>query len=94
MFVVGLLAILFAASNRTVVDLTLWPFPFTLPAPVYAVALGAIAIGIVWGGLIGWWGAVRARRRARAEARRAADLEQDLRELKGKIDTLERRANP
>ena len=65
-----------------------------MPAPVYAIALAAVAIGIVWGGLIGWWGAVRARRRARAEARRAADLEQDLRELKDKIDTLERPASP
>ena len=91
MLVVGLAAILFAVSNRQMVDLTVWPFPFTLPAPIYAVALTAVAIGVVWGGAIGWWGAVRARRRARLEARRAADLEKDLHELKIKIDVLERR---
>ena len=91
MLVVGVAAVLFAVSNRQVVDLTLWPLPFSLPAPVYAVALSALAAGVGWGGLIGWWGTLRARRRARLETRRAANLEQDLHHLNDKIAVLERR---
>ncbi|MCD6073419.1 MAG: hypothetical protein K0Q70_302 [Rhodospirillales bacterium] len=91
MVLVGALAILFAASNRATVDLTLWPLPFSLPAPVYAVALSSIAVGVVWGGLIGWLAAIRARRRARLETRRADNLEEDLRTLQARIDGLEHR---
>jgi len=91
MLMVGIAAVLFAVSNRAVVALELWPLPFALDAPIYAVALAALALGVVWGGMIGWWGTLRARRRARAEARRAADLEQDLRHLNDKIAVLERR---
>jgi uncharacterized integral membrane protein len=92
MALVGALTILFAASNRATVDLTLWPLPFSLPAPVYAVALFAVALGVVWGGLIGWIATVRARRRARLETRRADNLEDDLRTLRARIEGLERRS--
>ncbi len=91
MVLVGAFAILFAASNRETVDLTLWPLPFSLPAPVYAVALSAVAVGVVWGGLIGWFAAIRARRRARLETRRADSLEADMVLLRQRIDGLEQR---
>lgn len=91
MALVGALTILFAASNRETVDLTLWPLPFSLPAPVYAIALSAVAVGVVWGGLIGWFAAVRARRRARLETRRADNLEADMVLLRQRIDGLEQR---
>lgn len=94
MVLVGVLAILFAASNREVVDLTLWPLPFSLPAPVYAIALTSVAVGVVWGGLIGWFAAVRARRRARQESRRADNLEADMTLLRQRIDGLERTRAP
>ena len=93
MVLVGALAILFAASNRATVDLTLWPLPFSLPAPIYAVALSSIAVGVVWGGLIGWLAAIRARRRARLETRRADNLEDDLRTLRARVDGLEQGRN-
>jgi uncharacterized integral membrane protein len=89
MVLVGAFAVLFAASNRETVDLTLWPLPFSLPAPVYAVALASIAVGVVWGGLIGWFAAVRARRRARLETRRADSLEADMALLRQRVDGLE-----
>ena len=91
MIVVGLIGLLFAASNREVVDLAIWPLPFSLPTPIYALVLGSIAFGVIWGGLIGWLAAFRARRRARIETRRADTLEQDLRALREKIEALERR---
>ena len=91
MALVGALTILFAASNRETVELTLWPLPFSLPAPVYAVALSAVAVGVVWGGLIGWFAAIRARRRARLETRRADNLEADMALLRQRVDGLEHR---
>lgn len=91
MILVGAVGILFAASNRMVVDLTVWPLPFTLLAPVYAVVLGGIAFGVLWGGAIGWLSSLRARRRARLETRRADNLEQDIGVLREKIEALERR---
>jgi uncharacterized integral membrane protein len=90
MALVGILVILFAASNRETVELTLWPLPFSLPAPVYGVALTCVAVGVLWGGLIGWFAALRARRRARLETRRADDLEADMRLLRERVDGLER----
>jgi hypothetical protein len=89
MIAAGVIAISFAASNRELVDLTIWPLPFSLTAPIYALALACLAVGIVWGACVAWLGAGRARARARAEARRAGDLEKDLRELKAKIEVLE-----
>jgi uncharacterized integral membrane protein len=94
MVLVGALAILFAASNRMVVDLTIWPLPFSVEAPVYAIALTSVAFGVLWGGLIGWFAAFRARRRARQETRRADNLEDDLRVLRQKIEGLEQRRPP
>jgi lipopolysaccharide assembly protein A len=91
MLTLAIAAVLFAVSNRAPVALELWPLPFALDVPIYAVALATLTLGVVWGFLIGWWGTLRARRRARLEARRAADLEQDLRHLNDKIAVLEHR---
>ncbi len=91
MILVAAVGILFAASNRAVVDLTVWPLPFVVPAPIYAIVLVAIAFGILWGGAIGLMSALRARRRARSETRRADNLEHDLQTLRDKIDQLEHR---
>lgn len=90
----GVFVILFAASNREGVELALWPLPFSLAVPVYALALAAVAIGVVWGGLIGWLAAIRARRRTRQETRRADNLEADMRLLRQRIDGLERTRAP
>src|SRR5690242_9392439 len=94
MALVGALAILFAASNRLVVELAIWPLPFSIEAPIYAIALTSIAFGVLWGGAIGWFAAFRARRRARQETRRADNLEDDLRILRQKIEGLEQRRPP
>lgn len=53
------LAVLFALSNREFVELSIWPLPFSLPAPIYVVALGGMAIGFFAGGVVAWFGAGR-----------------------------------
>ena len=83
------LAVLFALSNREFVELSLWPLPFSLPAPIYVVAMGGMAIGFFAGGFVAWFGAGRTRSRARAAARavRARDIE--LEDLRRKVKEAE-----
>jgi putative membrane protein len=84
-----ILAVLFALSNRDLVDLEIWPLPFSLPAPVYLVALGGLAVGFFAGGIVAWFGAGRTRARARAAERalRARDVE--LEDLRRKVKEAE-----
>ena len=89
MIVVGFVVILFSISNRTQVTLDLWPLPFAVPTPIYAVALGAGIIGFIAGGIVAWFSAGRVRRRARFASRKANNLEKDLSVLKEKIGDLE-----
>ncbi len=77
--VFALLVILFAVSNRTDVDITLWPFPFQATMGVYAVVLLAVLIGILCG-MIATWLMQGANRRERKRLRgRVKDLEDSLR---------------
>jgi uncharacterized integral membrane protein len=76
--VFAVLVILFAVSNRTVVDITLWPFPFQATMGVYAVVLLAVLVGFL-AGLIAAWFAAAPRRRERKRLRtQVKDLEQNL----------------
>lgn len=80
---VAAVAVVFAVVNRRPVDVELWPLPWTVALPLFVLVLGALAVGLVTGGVIVWISGARARRRARAEARRAALLEHRVKELEG-----------
>jgi len=82
---VALAVISFAVNNRAVVTVDLWPAPFTMGAPLFAVVLASLVGGVVVGGLIAWLSGGRARRRARANARRAAAAEQELTALRQRL---------
>ncbi len=74
--VFAILVVLFAVSNRTDVDITLWPFPFQATLGVYAVVLIAVLIGFLCG-LVAAWLAAAPRRRERKRLRaRVKELEQ------------------
>ncbi len=74
----ALFAVVFAVSNRDVVTLTLWPFPFALTTQLYLVVLLTVLFGLLVGLLIGWIASWRVRRAARLRARRIEDLEREL----------------
>ncbi len=80
LFVLLLAAVLalFAASNRAVVTLALWPLPDVLAAPLYLAVLLALLIGFVGGAFAAWIGGSRRRREARRRRRRIAALEREL----------------
>ena len=89
MIIVGILVVLFAISNRSVVILELWPLPYFVPFPFYGAVLIAAFIGFVGGSVVAWFSAGSTRRKARHAARKASGLEKDLDKLKGKIEELE-----
>ncbi|MHA1567956.1 MAG: LapA family protein [Alphaproteobacteria bacterium] len=72
--VVALVVITFATSNREATIVNLWPLPWQLTVPVYAVVLCAIAFGVLAGGLGAWRAGGRARAATRALGRQVADL--------------------
>ncbi len=79
---VTLVVVLFAVSNRKVVEAELFPLPFTVEAPFYLYVLIAIIIGLLTGSAITWVYGHTARATARREAKRAAKLEKELIDLR------------
>jgi uncharacterized integral membrane protein len=69
--------VVFAVSNRAAVTVDLWPLPWRLSPPLYALVLGAGALGLVLGAALtalsrfGLW--LRARAAERQAARLAAE---------------------
>ena len=60
--------VLFAVSNRAILTLRLWPLPYEVDIPVYALVLGAGFIGFLIGATVAWIAGARSRRRAVAHA--------------------------
>jgi lipopolysaccharide assembly protein A len=88
---VALFVLSFALTNRAAVTLGLWPLPFTLDLPVWAIGLGAMALGIVVGGLVGWFAGHRGRARRRRAERRTAELGEALAAAEARAATAEKR---
>ena len=51
---VGIAMIAFSVVNRHAVRLDFWPFDFAPEVRLFAVILGVLAVGIVWGGIAAW----------------------------------------
>lgn len=85
-------AALFAISNLAIIEIGLWPLPFTVRVPVYLVALGGLAVGFLVGGFVAWFGAGRARARARAAERALRRRDLEIEDLRRKASRAERDA--
>lgn len=85
---VALAVISFAVNNRAAVEVDLWPVPYTVAAPMFAVVLASLVGGVVVGGLIAWLSGGRARHRARANAKRAAAAEHELSTLRQRLGDI------
>ena len=59
----GMLATVFAASNKTFITLYLWPFDSTVTAPVWLLILSSFIIGGLLSAILLWgqWLAIRAK---------------------------------
>ncbi len=75
---VALLVVLFAVSNRQMVTVEVWPFPYQLSLGLYAVILLAVLVGFVAGAIGAWLMGGKRRRELRATRRHVRELEQSL----------------
>ena len=76
----GLMAVVFALSNRDLLQIQFLPLPFTLEAPVYLVLMCMLFFGVVLGGIGAWFSSMGARSTARERVRRVKWLEAELKE--------------
>lgn len=75
-------AMAFAVSNAAPVTLSLWPFPSTWEAPLFAVVAAAVAVGLAVGVVYGWLMGGATRRRARMLNRENKALKSELDDLR------------
>ncbi|WP_404381097.1 lipopolysaccharide assembly LapA domain-containing protein [Caenispirillum salinarum] len=91
-------AIIFAVSNRQMVTVELWPFPWTADLPLYLLSLGTLAVGIVIGALFAWTAGSHKRAQSRSEKRhqeiRIRNLEHENEQLKAHNERLTRESEP
>ena len=85
--VVAILVVLFAVSNRTGVTVEVWPFPYQLDLPLYALILLAVLLGFIAGTIAMWMMGSAKRRELKRLRKQVRAMEQslaaqrDLREL-------------
>ncbi|MGH1589308.1 LapA family protein [Methylobacterium sp. P5_C11] len=84
---IAALVILLAVANRAPVRLSFDPFNvdapvFSVDLPLYAILFGAVALGIVVGGIFTWLGQGKTRARARYHRREAVRYEREATRLR------------
>jgi uncharacterized integral membrane protein len=90
---ISVVVLVFTVVNTRMVDVNL--FVYTIPLPVFAIALIGVFVGFVWGGMIAWLHAGKARQRARNYARQAESERREtaiLRERLRKFESAEKQA--
>lgn len=75
-----LVVVVFAVSNRTPVEIDLFPLPWHPVLPAYLLVLASLFFGFLIGGAAAWVAGVRHRRRARRLAIEADLLSRELAE--------------
>jgi uncharacterized integral membrane protein len=76
--------IVFAISNRTPVEIDLFPLPWHPVLPAYLLVLASLFAGFLIGGAIAWLAGAAQRRRARRLAAEADLLSRELAEARRK----------
>ena len=75
---ITLVLVIFAVSNRHMVEVQFWPLPGGVNLPLYIIGFVTMVLGFLMGGLMAWMGAVESRLRARAAERNVRALETKL----------------
>ncbi len=74
---VALAVISFSVNNRDSISVDLWPAPYTVEVPVFAIVLVSILGGMVFGAIVAWFSGGKTRSRARRNAKRAKTAERE-----------------
>lgn len=72
------LAVVFAVNNNGPSEIDLWPLPFQVELPLFALGFAGVLIGYFVGAVSAWVSGRRWRRLARTEARDIAVLKRSL----------------
>lgn len=80
--IAAIIAIVFAVHNHQILTLDLWPVPFALTAPLFALVLASVLVGLVLGAFFAWVSAGRWRRLARQRGRDVAALKTTVAQLR------------
>ena len=79
----------FAVVNRGPVTIDFWPLPMDMQAPLSAMIMLSLIVGVIWGGVASWLAAGTGRKRARDTVQRANQAESESRDLKNRVARLE-----
>lgn len=89
LFPLAVVLIVFSVTNRDAIAIDLWPLPFRIDVPLFAVVFTALLAGVVWGGVSAWLNGAKFRKLARQKAREAEIALAENRRLKDRISTME-----
>ncbi len=76
--IVALIAVAFAVHNFSPTNLDLWPLPYTVDMPIFAVVIIAAFFGFLAGAAVTWLASAGTRRRARERKREVKSLAAEL----------------
>lgn len=76
--IVTVAAVLFAISNREIVQIAFWPLDGTLAVELFIPVLLAALVGFLAGGVVSWISAAPSRRLSRQRKRRIDELERRI----------------
>ena len=84
----ALAIVVFVLANRTEMEVSLFPYPRVVIAPVFLVVLVSFAAGALFGGLFVWMRGHPSRRLSGERKRRVKHLETSLASVTRERDTL------
>ncbi len=90
--VAAIILVAFSVANRGGISVSFAPLPFTLDVPLFAVALGALAIGLLAGAFAKMAVGSPHRRVARERLHRIRALEREIADLRTERDRLRAQA--
>jgi len=76
--IVGIAVVLFAISNRQIVDIGFWPLDGTISVQLFVAVLAFGFVAFILGGIVSWLSSAPARRVSRHRKRRIDDLEKRI----------------
>lgn len=79
------LAMLMAANQQDVV-LSLYPLPYELEWPLFALIVVLLTLGFIVGGIANWWASRQSRARSRALEKEIGRLRQEMASLRADLE--------
>ncbi len=77
----------FAVTNREAVSIDFWPLPYSATLPLFAILLGAVIVGFIFGSIAAWWSGRSARRKSR-------DRKWEIDRLNRELDAVKHASGP